>query len=164
MNFRIVIIIAFFFSLAGTAQDLAEVRSKYPLAQNDVEITKSLSEELSNLEDSNSVLSVYKGAVLTLEANFENNKLEKLRLFKEGKKLIEAAIESNVANIEMRMIRLGVQENAPKILGYHKEKKEDKEFILRNYQATTSNKEKQVVKKFAMQSDIFSEEERAVFD
>ncbi len=164
MNIRILFIIAFFVSFAGTAQDLAEVRSKYPLAQQDAEITKSLSEELLDFEDSSSVLSVYKGAVLTLEANFEKNKLEKLRLFKEGKKLIDEAIESNVANIEMRMIRLGIQENAPKILGYHKEIEQDKEFILRNYQATTSNKEKQVVKKFAMQSNSFTEEDRAVFD
>ena len=134
------------------------------MAQQDAEITKSLSEELLDFEDSSSVLSVYKGAVLTLEANFEKNKLEKLKLFKEGKKLIDEAIESNVANIEMRMIRLGIQENAPKILGYHKEIEQDKEFILRNYQATTSNKEKQVVKKFAMQSNSFTEEDRAVFD
>ena len=164
MHIRILFFIAFLISFSGKAQDVAEVRSKYPLAKDNLAVTQKLNDELSKVADSNSILSAYRGAVLTLEAHFEKNKMEKLRLFKEGKRLIDNAIENNVSNIEMRMIRLGVQENAPKILGYHKEIEQDKEFILRNYQATTSNKEKQVVKKFAMQSNSFTEEDRAVFD
>lgn len=163
MKTKLLIGIAFFVSLVGTSQDLAEVRSQYSLAQGDMEITESLNEQLAGV-DSNKILSIYKGAVLTLMAKFEKKPGEKLKLFKEGKKLIESAIEADPANIEMRMIRLGVQEHAPKILGYHRDMDDDKEFILRNYQETTSKTEKEVVKKFVMQSDVFSTEERTAFE
>lgn len=156
--------LAFIVSFVGNAQDLNEVRKKYPLAQDNKEIAQELIDQFEQEESSNPTLNAYKGAVLTLMADFEKKKIEKLRLFKEGKKLLDDAIKTNVANIEMRMIRLGVQENAPKILGYHKEMNEDKEFILRNYQATNSKAEKDVVKKFALQSSSFSEEEKEVFN
>lgn len=161
---NMLIALAFLVSFVGNAQDLNEVRKKYPLAQDNKEIAQELNDKFEQVESSNPTINAYKGAVLTLIADFEKKKVEKLRLFKEGKKLLDDAIQTNAANIEMRMIRLGVQENTPKILGYHKEMNEDKEFILRNYQATTSKAEKDVVKKFALQSNSFSDEEKEVFD
>lgn len=161
---NILIALAFLVSFVGNAQDLNEVREKFPMAQDNKEIAQNLNEKFEHEESSNSIINAYKGAVLTLMADFEKKKVEKLRLFKEGKKLIDDSIEASVDNIELRMIRLGVQENAPKILGYHKDMDKDKEFILRNYQATASNAEKEVVKKFALQSDSFSDQEKEVFN
>ena len=48
---------------------------------------------------------------------------------KEGKALIEGAIEKEPENIELRMVRLSVQEHLPKIVPYRSEIKEDRAFI-----------------------------------
>ena len=50
-------------------------------------------------------------------------------MFKEGKALIEEAIGKEPQNIELRMIRLSVQEHLPKIVPYRANIKKDRKFI-----------------------------------
>ena len=81
----------------------------------------------------------YLGALQTIWANHTLNPLSKLSTFKKGKKNIEAAIKKEPNNAESRFIRLSVQKNAPKFLGYQSNIKEDVEFIKNNRSQIKSN-------------------------
>jgi len=144
---------------------LKKVRVAYVKAVNSKEITIQLNNELSSVSKSSTkTLVAYKGAVLTLMARYAKGTKDKKKFFKEGASLIEHAISKEPKNIEIRTIRLGVQENTPKIMGYRKNKEEDKTFILDNYKSTSSKEEKAFVRGFVLQSKSFSREEKLVFN
>ena len=112
--------------------------------------------------ESSPILLAYKGAVLTLKAKFAEKRKDKKIFFKEGVTLIENAIDREESNLEIRYIRMSVQENAPKVLGYHKELENDKNFILKHYD-TSKSVVKDVIKAFVLRSDNFSAAEKAKF-
>jgi len=144
---------------------LKKVRIDYVKAVNSKEITIQLHNELSSIsKSSNKTLVAYKGAVLTLMARFSKSTKDKKTYFKEGAGLIEFAISEKPKDIELRVIRLGVQENTPKVMGYRKNKEEDKQFILAHYKSISSKEIKSFVKGFVLQSKSFSEEEKIVFN
>ena len=87
----------------------------------------------------------------------------KKRFFKQGVALIESAVKAESSNIEIRYIRLGVQENSPKFLGYHKNIEEDKDFILKNFATVSSKELREVIRDFVMKSNFFSEKEKLTF-
>ncbi len=150
--FFVFLLIAFI----GNAQDLKQIRSQYPLANTSEEITSKLEDQLLKLAETNQpALFAYQGAVKTLKAHFSKRKAEKKEYFKEGVSLIESAMAADPGNIEIHYIRLSVQENAPKYLGYHKDIESDREFILKNYAQTTSPELKSVIKKFISKSKNF---------
>lgn len=74
----------------------------------------------------------YYGAVVMKTSEYQKTAGDKLKKFKEGKTLLEAAIQSNSSNVEYRFLRLMIQENAPKILKYNSNIKEDVTFIKEN--------------------------------
>ncbi len=71
----------------------------------------------------------FEGALLMKKAGLGGNPLNKLSNFKEGHKKLEAAINEDNNNAEWRFLRLMIQENAPKFLGYNEELKKDSSFI-----------------------------------
>ena len=73
-----------------------------------------------------SVKEAYKGASLMIYSK-QSGKLR--TMLKEGKALIEGAIGKEPQNIELRMIRLSVQEHLPKIVPYRANIEEDRKFI-----------------------------------
>ena len=52
------------------------------------------------------------------QAGFKFLPTKKLSLFIEGKNLLENAIAKHPKNVEMKLLRLMIQENAPRFLGY----------------------------------------------
>lgn len=163
MKYFLTILIASFFMVSPPS--LSEVRKSYVVAVNDKEAAFQLNEDLANIkkEDKKTVVA-YKGAVLTLMAKFTKTIREKKIFFTEGATLLEYAILEEPNNIEARYIRLGIQENAPKIVGYQKNKKEDKRFILDHYNELSSKELKELIKNFVMLSPSFSEEEKALIN
>lgn len=151
----------FFVSFISNAQDLKTIRIQYPKAVETAEITAKLDGELANINSSSKpVLVAYKGAVSTLKAKFAKLKKEKKDFFREGISLIESAIKAAPSNIEIRYLRLGVQENSPKFLGYHKNIETDKSFILKNFATVSSKELREVIRDFVMKSESFSTIER----
>lgn len=158
---KYVVFIVFFISIVSTAQDLNETRSEYPKAVQSAAITAKLDGELAKVTSSNKpVLLAYKGAVSTLKAKFAKSRSDKKDFFKDGVSLIESAVKAEPSNLEIRYIRMSVQENSPKFLGYHKNIEEDKEFILKNYASISSTELKKLVKNFVMKSENFDEDEK----
>ncbi len=161
---KYLLLLFFFISFAMNAQDLNEIRSEYPKAVESSEVANKLNAALASVKTpSKPILLAYKGAASTLKANFAKSRSDKKEFFKEGVSLIESAIEAEPSNIEIRYIRMSVQENSPRFLGYHKNIEEDKEFILKNYANGSSAKSKEIVKNFVINSENFSENEKAMF-
>lgn len=150
--------ITLFVSVIATAQDLKDIRSQYPEAEVNQEITDKLERDLANVDsENNATLLAYKGAVLTLKAKFSKSKNDKKEFFKEGVSIIENAIKADSSNIEIRYLRLSIQENSPKFLGYHKNIDNDKKFILDNYSTISSLELKEILKDYILKSDSFEE-------
>jgi len=158
------LVLGFFLSISILGINLSQVREKYPKAWNSPEITEALFTSLSALKNTdNKVLFVYKGAVLTLKAKHAKGVKDKKAFFKEGATLIESAINTSPDNLEMRFIRMTVQENAPKIVRYNKEIEKDKRFVLDNYTLSDDKVLKKIIKQYINTSTLFTEEEKQLF-
>ena len=140
--------------------DLASIRKMYTEAPKSEAGAKDFVEKLSGISNNDDKIMVaYKAASILLDSKYEKKIGEKISRFKEGAKLLEATIASEPINIEIRMIRLSIQENVPGITGYKKNIKEDKKYLTAHY-AEQSGALKEYLKDFVLQSKSFSEKEK----
>lgn len=140
--------------------DLASIRKMYPDVAKSEANAKEFTEKLSGISNNDEkILVAYKAASILVDSKFESLIGSKISRFKEGAKLLEATLKSDPNNIEIRMIRLSIQEDVPGITGYKKNIKEDKKFITTHY-AEQSGVLKEYLKDFVLQSKSFSEKEK----
>jgi len=140
--------------------DLASIRKMYPDVAKSEANAKEFTEKLAGIANSDDkILVAYKAASILVDSKFESLIGSKISRFKEGAKLLEATLKSDPNNIEIRMIRLSIQEDVPGITGYKKNIKEDKKFITTHY-AEQSGALKEYLKDFVLQSKSFSEKEK----
>lgn len=95
----------------------------------------------------------YEGALLMKKADLLKAKKDKLKVFKEGREKLERMIAASSKNAEFRFLRLQIQENAPKILGYKKNLEEDKNVIVTAYNGLAEDL-KQAIQDYTKQSQI----------
>lgn len=154
-------VVLFFISIATLLFKLnvSSVRKEYKEAVLSKEKTELLYNKLAIVSKSdNKVLVAYKGAVTALMAQYElgvKNKKEKL---KEGISLVEYAVETKPNNIEVRFIRLTIQQNIPKFLKYNKDREEDEQFVLDKINSVQSNELKNYINDYILKSGYFSKE------
>ena len=151
--------ILFFLSFHSNA-DLTEIRKTYHNASGSLTAAKEFNSKFFDVtNDNNKTLVAYKGASIIIVSKFETKVSDKMQGVKQGIKLIEFAIGIESNNIEIRLIRLSIQENLPKIAKYNKNKNEDKAFLLSHYKEQP-NSLKDYVKSFILQSKSFSQQEK----
>ncbi|MGN7866561.1 hypothetical protein [Chryseobacterium sp.] len=138
--------------------DLETLRNSYAKANDSNASTQSFIETAEKQSGSDAVTSGYKAAAKIMEAKVSKN--NRKALVKSGATTLESIIKSNPNNAELRLIRLSVQENIPKIVGYRGSLKDDKVFLLNNY-SKQNTALKNYIKRFAMQSKTITEAERA---
>lgn len=161
MNLKLLLLSIFLTVWANISIDLPQVRVAYREASHNEGKVKQLHEDLLSVSKTdNKVLVAYKGAVITMMAKYATGVKDKKNLFKDGAELLEYAIELDSNNVEIRCIRLSVQENVPKITGYNKNIKEDKNFILENFDAMDDKGAKNFVSGYASESEVFNEAEK----
>lgn len=161
---RALVFLLLFTSSFCISQELDDLRADYPKANTTASVTDQLNESLSAVTKAdNKTIVAYKGAILTLKAKYAKGFKNKKTFFKEGAELLEYAIVSEPKNIEIRCLRLGVQENAPKIVGYKKSIQVDKQFILDNYAAIQNKNLKDFIRGYVMLSEAFSDTEKQLF-
>ena len=149
----------FFFLLLFHDPDVTEIRKIYPTAAKSEKIAGELLAKLESIDHKNPILVAYKGAALTLKSKFSKKVLDKIEYFKAGAKLIESAVSSEPRIIEIRVIRLSVQENVPGIVNYKKNIKEDAAFIYARLQEIDGPLRDYVVN-FILNSKSFSAEQK----
>lgn len=119
------------------------------------ESLETIDAALEHLDDesSNSTNKAYKGALLMKKSGFMKSAAKKIEVFKDGHKMLEAAIKKYPENTEYRFIRLTIQEHAPKILKYNKNLEEDKALVVKGY-GNMASKTRSYVLDYAQQSEI----------
>lgn len=156
---KLLVSLLLWMNFAGTP-DLASIRKMYADVSKSETNAKEFTEKLSDVTNNDDkILVAYKAASILLDSKFEKKLGEKMERFKEGAKLLESTIKSEPNNIEIRMIRLSIQENVPGITGYKKNIKEDKKFLTENYSQQNAAL-KGYLKDFILQSKSFSEKEK----
>jgi len=136
------------------------VRKLYANAVNSKADGEKLIDLMASVsKDDSKTLVAYKGASLALKGKFSPKKEDKKKYFTEGVKFLEQALEKEPKNFEIRLIRISIQENTPKILKYKQNIPEDKAFILANF-AKQNQSLKDFTKIYLKQSKIFTETEK----
>ncbi|SHI61248.1 hypothetical protein [Pseudozobellia thermophila] len=152
--------------LIGTysSVDLEKIRKAYQRVEGNETSIKDLYETLEPVKKQDRALLVaYKGAATTMMAKFAKGIKDKRTFFNEGKELLEFSVNAEPSNVEIRCIRLSVQENAPKILGYTKNIDEDRTYIIKNYNAMEDRGAKAFVKGFVSRSQSFTDAQKQLF-
>jgi len=150
-----------FVILGVSTPKLSQIRADYSTGMDNANTVAVLYKTLATVtQKDNKTLVAYKGAVLTAMAKHTKGRKEKKAFFTEGAELLEYAVSQDPNNIEIRTIRLSIQENAPKFLKYHASIDEDKEFILKNYKTTANTEVKEFVRSYVLQSKGFSDAEK----
>ncbi|HET7000357.1 MAG TPA: hypothetical protein VFI33_03580 [Puia sp.] len=90
------------------------------------------------------VKNAFLGAMMMRKAGIGGNPASKLKLFKQGRALLEGAIAKDPDNAEFRFLRLIIQENAPGVLGYKNDIQKDIEFIRKSYHSMPEDLQKTI--------------------
>ena len=150
--------IVFLFLFSGS-QDISTVRENYINASKSKEKAEEFSDAMANYVGDNKTMLAYKGASIALKAKFASDRKTKKDFFIKGVEILEKAVKSEPNNAEIRLIRLSIQENTPKILNYKSNIQEDKKLIL-----TTFDKQNKSLKEhlltFINQSKSFTAQEK----
>lgn len=86
-----------------------------------IELEKDKCLELFEItkEKKDPLMMAYHGASLAMLADFGFNPVKKMEQFNTGSELITKAIELDPKNVEIRLIRLSIQMEAPDFLGFN---------------------------------------------
>lgn len=96
-------------------------------------------------------LPIYKGFLAVghfFMAKHSFNPLKKMSYFNEGKKIMESALREDPQNLEVRLMRLITQENAPRILGYNRNIRDDRAYLTREYSKADDKDLKVYIKEY----------------
>jgi len=107
-----------------------DLRDEYYRANDDSDAADLFYEKMEKVpEDAPARVLGYKGIAALVEAKHSFNPINKMRYFSEGSRLLDASIEKEPSNVELRFLRFTVQDNAPFFLDYHDQLEEDKKAI-----------------------------------
>ncbi|AUS05990.1 hypothetical protein [Pseudotamlana carrageenivorans] len=163
MKFLIAIIFSVFINVQTV--DLQKTREAYKVAAHDADNVNTFFRDLQSVTKKNrSELIAYKGASIALKAKNTKTLKEKKEGFIEGVNLVEYAVKKDSNNIEVRFIRLSIQQNTPKILKYNQEIENDKAFIMRHYNEIKSAHLKMHIGDYISNSKKFSDADKAALD
>lgn len=162
---RIVLIYIFLFSFVQIlpAQNISieGLRKDYGKVRKDSVSCAKVYAKVKKSSSQDNTINAYKGAIIASMANYSKVKEEKIGLFKEGKQLLEKAIASDNNNVELRFLRMTIQTNCPKALGYNKEIENDKKLILSKLSSIKDPGLKNMMSEFLLDSKFVSEKEKS---
>lgn len=144
-----------------TVQELPYVRENYYAASKTRQSAEDFYKLLSKYNKNNKTLLAYKGASIALKSKFTADRKLKRDLFVEGVTLVESSVKSEPNNIEIRLIRLSIQENTPKLLKYKSNIEEDKKIIVASFEKQPKDL-KEYITIYIKQSKGFTEKEKQI--
>jgi hypothetical protein len=134
----------FLYHQPPTANGQRSTANRQPPSVNRVSFYKAMEESNKDLVNAqlkelqtapDEIRDAFTGAMLMKKSGFVAPPAIKVHLFKEGHKMLEAAIRQYPDNAEFRFLRLIIQEHAPGILGYKNDIQKDTEFIQKSYKS-----------------------------
>ncbi len=159
--FFIVMLFCGFTSFRNVSVDMNEVRSLYQKAVSSEKSCKELVEISSGVNEKNNPLMLgYKASGTMLMAKHVVNPFTKMSYLKNGKQMLEKAIEADEKNFELRFLRFMAQTNMPSFLGYNNSINDDKKFILNSFSQIKDSKLKEFVLPVLHKSKYVTAEEK----
>ncbi|MDO4880929.1 MAG: hypothetical protein Q3983_06585 [Capnocytophaga sp.] len=155
---KIITLLFLGFYIFSFAQE--DIRSAFIVAASSKENAKKFYELMNENKQNNSINQAYLGASEIIFVRFFPDR--RTNYLRRGKQNIEEAISENPNSLEIRLIRLSVQENLPKVVPYRKNIEEDKKMLIENY-AQQSTELQQYIKGYVQKSKSFTEEEKKIF-
>jgi len=152
-----------FLSAAIHAQDISlnEVRMLYQESAGEKKSCAKLITLLQSYNETNNpTLAGYKACATMMMARYSFNPINKLSDFIDGRSLLEKCIVTDTKNIELRLLRFTVQNEAPSFLGYKTSITEDKTFLIRSVSKIKDIQLKQFVLSFLKSSAYLSSIEK----
>lgn len=133
---------------------LTEVRELYSNVTNSKEKQQQFIAYMQKGNSNSAVFQAYKGASLVMTSKTAQRN-ERKNLFVQGAEMIENAVAKEPENMEIRMIRLSIQENIPKAFNYNANIQEDVDFIKNKLKTTKDTQLKTYVVHYVKQSKSF---------
>jgi hypothetical protein len=128
MRSKLFLIFALFlFSSFTDTQLIQRSRDLYLASKDNSDSTQALFDLTNN--QSNNTLKAYHGASYAFKAKHGNNPIKKLDNLKKGLKIINDAVLYDVINVELRFIRLSIEENIPSVVSFTSHIEADKKMI-----------------------------------
>jgi hypothetical protein len=156
LNFAIYILTIFLFA---PASGLDSIREAYFSGAKTEESAIEFNAMMAETDLVTPTHKAYYGAALALKAKYGQNVREKKEYFVAAVENIEDAIKAEPNNIEIRLIRLSVQENSPRIVRYKTNMDEDKAMILEGFDRLSTTV-KRCVQDYVSNSEFFTKEEK----
>ncbi len=111
---------------SGQPERISEQNYYRAFAGNNLASIDSVIADLANDSSNKARL----GAMMMKKAGLLKHAQEKVKVFAEGRELLESAIAADPENPEYRFLRLVIQQNAPPFLKYRDNLDSDKGFVL----------------------------------
>lgn len=159
MNLIYTILLTFFSVVQNNSPE--DLRNAYAKANSSAEATKNFIALAEKKSSADAAVAGYKAAAKIMEAKLTKDANRRKVFIKTGATQLETLVKGNPNLAELRVIRLSVQENIPKIVGYSKNMKEDKTFLLSSFHKQNAAL-KNYIKRFALQSKSFSAAEKSL--
>ena len=157
---KLLVSLSLLWSVLFQSGPIEDIRDAYANASKSTAQTKEFIHLAASASGHDPITLGYKAASDIMFAKITTEKNKRKSYVTKGAKSLEQLISTHPNHAELRLIRLSIQENLPKIVGYHKNQKEDKLFLLKNYDKQTPSL-KSNIKKFSATSKNFSDAERA---
>ena len=109
------------------------VRTRFHLAIDQSNASEALMQYLAEQNPKSTYLQAYEAALYMVNAKYQFLPTTKYSSFKKGKNQLEVLIANNPNNVEFRYLRLIIQKNVPKFLGYSDQQTADQLFLLTQY-------------------------------
>ena len=132
---KVFLTLVFFFATMIYGQDLSDFRLLLQKGENSEKATKTLitsSQDAFN-KTKKPIFEAFFAVGNFFMAKHAVNPLSKYSYFNKGKKALDNAVSKDPNNLEIRFMRYISQEQTPAFLGYNKDLKNDKTFILAEY-------------------------------
>lgn len=139
---------------------LDDLRKEYFMLLENEKKCKETYLQLSSIKNPSQLYSAYKAVFTMAMARYTNNVITKWSYFNQGRDLLEEVIKKNPDNVEMRFLRITIQDNVPSILSYSCNIDEDKNFILSYYHTIPGNGLKENIRTYFLKSAFCSAEEK----
>ncbi|WP_405347365.1 hypothetical protein [Flavobacterium oreochromis] len=136
------------------------MRNQYEYASKSKNNTEKFYELIQKVNGDSPVIIAYKGAAILLKSRFATNKEERKEQFMLGVKTVEQAVAKDANSVEIRLIRLSIQEHTPKFLKYKSNIEEDKKIILLGFNKQNSGL-KEYIQRYVFQSKVFTDFEKS---
>lgn len=151
----------FILTTSITDHSINDVRMLYIKSSTDERSCEKLIALLQTYdENNNSLLAGYKACATMMRANFKINPFVKLFNFSAGKNLLENCIEADPENIELRFLRLAVQNNVPEFLNYRNSIPDDKQLLLNSISTITDLQLKSIITTFLKNCNLLTQSEK----